>query len=83
MNICLESGPHGTYIVRADNGRSKLIQSDFDHTALAETFGWCPPVGGATIANAETFLDEHVDNNEWVPDPGYFDEESDETEDDG
>lgn len=38
--IALENGPHGTYIIRNDDGRDLLVQVDYDFCGIASTFGW-------------------------------------------
>jgi hypothetical protein len=84
MNITLESGDYGTYVLGADDGREILIQTDWDFPGVASTFGWSPCECGRTdgtvdcphraasamIAEAAQYLDDHV--GESVDDPGYF-----------
>lgn len=84
MNITLESGDFGSYLLVADEGREVLIQTDRDFPGIASTFGWCPCECGATdgtvdcphraasamIAEAAQYLDDHL--GESVDDPGYF-----------
>jgi hypothetical protein len=36
----LESNDFGTYLIVADNGDSRLIQSDWDFPGTARSFGW-------------------------------------------
>ena len=84
MNITLESGDCGTYLLVADDGEEILIQTDWDFPGIASTFGWSPCHCGATdgtvdcphktasamISEAAQYLDDHV--GESVADPGYF-----------
>lgn len=84
MNITLEQGDFGTYLVVAEDGQDILIQTDFDYPGIASTFGWSPCECGATdgtvdcghksasqmIAKAQAFLDDNI--GESVEDPGYF-----------
>lgn len=87
MKITLERGPQPwAYVVRAEDGRTILIQNDTDYQGWASTFGWTPPdlgvpdrPGGgymcgtpalALFGVAQAYLDRHV--GESVEDPGYF-----------
>jgi hypothetical protein len=84
MNITLESGDYGSYLLVAGDGRDVLIQTDGDFPGVASSFGWVPcPCGrtdgtvncphkaaSAMIAEAAQYLDDHV--GESVEDPGYF-----------
>jgi len=84
MQISLEAGRFGTYLVRADTGESLLIQFDWDFPGLAATFGWKPCFCGRTdgtidcahqkvaamLAAARTYLDRHLGDQ--ADDPGYF-----------
>lgn len=38
--ITLENGDCGTYEVTAEDGRSVLVQTDWDYPGTARTFGW-------------------------------------------
>ena len=69
-NITLESGEFGwDYIIRHDDGRTKLIQTDYDYPGVASSFGWS---GEQTdIAGAQKYLDENIGKK--ADDPGYFD----------
>ena len=86
--ITLEAGQFGNYQIEHDDGRSVLIQTDWDYPGVASTlFGWCPCSCGETdgtvdcthraasemIASAAEFLDDHI--GERVADPGYFESE--------
>jgi hypothetical protein len=82
--ITLERGDFGTYKLVAADGRSALIQTDWDYPGTAATFGWAPhcevtdgtvdcPHGVSAsqmIAEARSFLDEHIGDT--VEDPGYL-----------
>ncbi len=84
MTITLDRGDFGTFLLRADDGRELLIQTDWDFPGVAAAFGWNPCGCGATdgtldcahrsahelIAAAREFLDEHV--GVAADDPGYF-----------
>ena len=86
--IKLEAGQFGwDYVLRAWDGRTRLIQTDWDYPGVASSFGWrghkhgetdgtvdCPTCGrkaGDMIADAQKYLDRHV--GKVVRDPGYFD----------
>jgi hypothetical protein len=83
--ITLESGQFGwDYIIEHTDGRTVLIQSDWDYPGVASTFGWQPCPCGATdgtvdcrhktasdmIAEASEYLDDNIGGT--VEDPGYF-----------
>lgn len=84
MNITLESGDCGMYLLVADDGEEILIQTDWDFPGIASSFGWCPCHCGATdgtvdcphktasamISEAAEYLDDHIGDS--VADPGYF-----------
>ncbi|MEK7994524.1 MAG: hypothetical protein AAB403_12035 [Planctomycetota bacterium] len=84
MKITLENGPFATFLLRAPNGQSILIQTDYDFPGVASSFGWCACHCGETdgtvdcphrtasamIAAAREFLDDKI--GESVDDPGYF-----------
>ncbi len=84
MNITLEEGDLGTFLIRADDTRGMLIQSDWSYAGIAATFGWVPCPCGQTdgtidckhktaarmIAEAREFLQSRF--GETVVDPGYF-----------
>jgi hypothetical protein len=84
MNITLDRGDFGTFLVRAEDGREILVQTDWDFPSVASTFGWtaCPcghtdgtvdcahRTVGEMIAEAREFLDEHIGST--ADDPGYF-----------
>jgi hypothetical protein len=86
LNITLEDGDFGTFILRASDGRTVLIQTDWDFPGVASTFGWSPCCCGRTdgtvncshrtvtemISEAYEFLCEHIGDS--VEDPGYFSE---------
>ena len=48
MQITLEEGRDGTYLVRAETGETLLIQFDWDFAGLAIAFGWQPCFCGRT-----------------------------------
>ena len=84
MNINLQPGNFGTFLLLADDGREVLIQTDWDFPGLANTFGWVPCECGQTdgtvdcrhrtastmIAEAAEYLGDHVGDS--VEDPGYL-----------
>lgn len=84
MKITLENGPFSTFLLRAADGRSILIQTDYDFPGVASSFGWsacrcgetdgtvdCPHrTASEMIAAAREFLDDKI--GESVDDPGYF-----------
>lgn len=84
MKIVLEEGNISTFGLRAENGRTILVQSDWDFPGVAWAFGWSPCPCGATdgtidcdhrsvsemIASAHDFLRAHA--GEATDDPGYF-----------
>ncbi|MBC7854309.1 MAG: hypothetical protein IAF94_12825 [Pirellulaceae bacterium] len=84
MKITLADGPVSTFILKAPDGRSILIQTDYDFPGVASTFGWQPCICGATdgttdcphrtvaemIAEAREFLASTI--GEPADDPGYF-----------
>ncbi|MGE0536627.1 MAG: hypothetical protein AB7O68_16775 [Pirellulales bacterium] len=84
MLITLEQGPPCCYVVRAEDGRSLLIQTDWDYPALASVFGWVPCYCGDTDGTVDcphnTASDMIADAREWLDarigdaaeDPGYF-----------
>lgn len=73
-----------SYILRAEDGRNLLFQTDWDYPSLAAAFGWtlcpCGETDGTVdclqytaadmIAEASIFLDARV--GESIVDPGYF-----------
>lgn len=87
MKITLESGSFGwDYIIRAENGESVLVQTDWDYPGLAQTFGlWSPPsdatdgtvdcpITGKKASEMIAEAAEALSNGEGaqVEDPGYF-----------
>jgi hypothetical protein len=84
MKIALHEGDSGTFLIRAEDGRDILVQSDFDFPGLASSFGWSPcscgttdgtvdcehRTAGAMIAEAGDFLLAYVGDT--ADDPGYF-----------
>lgn len=92
--ITLEAGDFGwDFILRSSDGRTLLIQTDYDYPGTAISFGWVPCKCGMTdgtincghkyasemIVNAGNFLRKHIGDE--VEDPGYFNEEDGEDED--
>lgn len=88
MRMTLESGTFGwDYMLEAEDGRTVLIQTDWDYPSVASTFGWCACECGETdgtvkcphrtvdemIQGAREYLDEHIGDT--AEDPGYFEEE--------
>jgi len=84
MRIRLAAFPPGCYLLVADSGESRLIQTDWDFPGVASSFGWVPCLCGETdgtvdcshrtasdmIMVARQWLDDHV--GETIDDPGYF-----------
>lgn len=84
MNIRVRKGYFSTFVVEAENGDTRLIQTDWDLPGLAAALGWLACDCGATdgtvdcphhtatdmIAAARRFLEEH--EGEMAEDPGYF-----------
>lgn len=84
MKIMLEDGPVSTFLLKATDGGSILIQTDYDFPGVASTFGWQPCSCGATdgtiacphrttaemIAEAREFLESQI--GESADDPGYI-----------
>lgn len=71
MTITLEYGPWFTFVIRIDDGQTRLVQHDTDFPGVATIVG-----GGrsqdetpAAIWDAYEFLEEHVDT--CADDPGY------------
>ena len=77
MKIHLESGDFGwDFLLVAEDGRDRLIQTDWDYPGIAETFGWnrgCGKEASDMIDEAFDFLTEIADSEIEVEDPGYFD----------
>jgi len=84
--ITLHEGDCGTYTIEAEDGRTMLIQTDWDYPGVASIFGWRPCPCGETdgtvdcphrtasemIAEAGEFLNDHIGDT--AEDPGYFEE---------
>jgi len=85
MKVYLDYGQFGFFEIVAENGRSILVQTDWDYPGLAMNFGWvpCPECGftdgtvdckhrraSEMIAEAADYLDDHI--GESFEDPGYF-----------
>ena len=85
--ITLEAGQFGwDYILERGDGKTVLIQTDYDYPGLASSFGWAPCPCGATdgtvdcphktasdmIAEAGQYLDDNIGAT--IEDPGYFSE---------
>lgn len=69
MQITLEEGRLGwDYLLRAEDGRSVLIQSDREYPSFARTFGWQGEEDD--VQGAQAYLEDQV--GVWVEDPGYF-----------
>ena len=41
--VTLQDGPFGTFLIEADDGRSVLVQTDWEYPSVARTFGWSIP----------------------------------------
>ncbi len=48
MRLTFLEGDCGTFVLRAEDGRSILVQADWDFPGLASTFAWSPCSCGAT-----------------------------------
>ena len=84
MRITFLEAECGTFLLRAEDGRSVLVQTDWDFPGVASTFGWSPwPCGSADgtvdcdhrtademIDDARDFLRERAGST--ADDPGYF-----------
>ncbi len=84
MTITLLEAECGTFLLQAEDGRTILVQVDWDFPGLAETFGWSIPAGiefddtgkvaeeslVTVIADARDFLHERAGAS--TTDPGYF-----------
>lgn len=84
MTVTLLESDCGTFLLRAEDGRTILVQTDWDFPGVAETFGWSPPAGTLTddvgkfaaesllavIGDARDFLHERTGS--MTSDPGYF-----------
>ena len=86
--ITLDANPDNApccIALEADDGRSVLIQTDWDWPGVASSFGWRPceqcdttdgtvdcahKTASVMISEARAFLDEH--EGETIDDPGYF-----------
>ena len=79
MRITLEEGNFGwDYVLRAENGETILIQTDWDYPGTASSFGWKPCHCGFTdgtidcehrktsdmIVEAADYLDNHIGDME-------------------
>jgi hypothetical protein len=83
MMITLASGQFGQdYVVEADDGRTILVQTDWDYPGLARAFGWSGKVNkrkygagaGAEIAAAREYIDANIGKS--VRDRGMFYEDN-------
>ena len=83
MMITLASGQFGwDYVVEADDGRTILVQTDWDYPGLARAFGWSGKVNkrkygagaGAEIAAAREYIDANIGKR--VRDRGMFYEDN-------
>ena len=72
MKIALEPGPCWTFLLRAENGASRLVQHDTDFPGIARTFGWPgkDDESPAAVWDAYEFIELHM--GESADDPGYF-----------
>jgi hypothetical protein len=87
MLVTLHKGKFGwDYVIEAQDGRTILIQNDYDYPVIASHLGYLPCPCGETdgtidckhknavdmIYSAQLFLDDHLE--ECFADPGYFEE---------
>ena len=84
MRITLEEGDFSSYIVRSESGEDLLVQTDWDFSGVASSFGWCPCECGFTdgtvdcehrtvsemIGEARQFLDDNIGKT--LDGAGYF-----------
>jgi len=42
VEITLESGDYGTYLLVCEDGRDLMIQTDYDYPGIASNLGWSP-----------------------------------------
>jgi len=84
MKMTLEEGDFSSLLVVSDDGRSLLVQTDWDFPGLASTFGCsacpCGETDGTVdcphrsademIADARDFLSAHIGDT--ADAPGYF-----------
>jgi len=84
MRITLLESDFSTFLLAAEDGRTLLVQTDWDFPGVASGFGWSPPPGtptddhgnvpldalSAVIADARDFLHERAGST--TDDPGYF-----------
>jgi len=84
MRIMLLEADCGTFLLHAQDGRTILVQTDWDFPGVAESFGWSPPTGttidptgnltedglSVVIGDARDFLHERACST--ADDPGYF-----------
>ena len=85
MRLTIMRGPAGSYLLQATDGRSVLIQTDWDYPSLAAAWGWTACACGTTdgtvdcphrtasemLAEAAEFLDDRIGTS--LIDPGYLD----------
>ena len=85
--ICKVTGPRGKYDWDTrDEATTVLVQTDWDYTGVASTFGWVPcrkcratdgtvdcehRTASEMIADARAYLDR-IAGRKFVEDPGYF-----------
>ncbi len=86
MKITLEKGDFGwDFLIRAEDGRNILIQTDWDYPGVASHFGWqachdntdgtvdcsvCGNTAHKMIREAWAYLYAHIGDE--CEDPGYF-----------
>ena len=73
MKITLELGPLWTFLLRSENGDSRLVQVDTDFPGVARSFGWSGRYeedSSEAIWAAYDYLENHFGDS--VEDPGYF-----------
>jgi hypothetical protein len=86
MKIKLQKANFGCYLLKAENGKELLIQTDWDFPSTALSFGYCCCECGETdgtvdcihktatqmITEARDYLDEHI--GDIIDDVGYFED---------
>ena len=72
MRITLRPGPYWTFLIRATNGMTRIVQHDTDFAPVAQTFGWAGQDDSSpeSVWDAYEYLEEHLGTT--VSAPGYF-----------
>jgi len=72
MKITIESGPGVSFLLRSENGTTRLVQTDREFPLVAKSLGWTgvDEESGDNAWDAYEFLERHL--GESIDDPGYF-----------